>query len=375
VGVPIVFTSLVALVCLTQSFLYVGSNMLKWTFQSPLFMRITLFQTLAGAALTICIVVFLGWRAKGVLLAGALVSLAAGAWANWSVKEYVKLSMVSKRKLKELSAYSWPLLALNIFAFFTRSLDRLFLASLASLSAVGIFSVSFAVASLFETLVVGFFFAWGPYMLSTFRESWAPERYAQFFGVLSWLGIVSIVGLGLWGSPVVLLFRPDGIYKEIGVFIPWIVAGTVLYYLGGYFAPGPAIKKKTYWKLYAFMLAGTSNGILNYILIPKLGVLGAGIATAFSSLLAGSFNQIVSNKLYYVPNRWKSSFALILVFTIAVSFIQRENSAVNIINISVLLRMVLTLVLLALGSIPFYGDIKRSGMIQEFVGRLAQGKR
>lgn len=374
VSVPFVFTSLVALVCLTQSFLYVGSNMLKWTFQSPLFMKITLVQTLMGAALTIGLIVFFGWRAKGVLLVGAVVALAAGAWANWSVKQYIKPSMASKTKLKELAAYSWPLLGLNIFAFFTRSLDRLFLASLASLSAVGIFTVSYTVASLFETLVVGFFFAWGPYMLSTFRETWAPQRYAQFFSLLSCLGIICIVGLGLWGSPIVLLFRPDGTYKEIGVFIPWIVAGTLLYYLGGYFAPGPAIRKKTYWKLYAFMLAAGSNAALNYILIPKLGILGAGIATTLSSLLAGIFNQIVSNRLYYVPNRWRSSFALILAFTVIVSFLQRENTVFNINNISVLSRIVLTLALLGLGSIPFYRDIKGSGMVQEVALRLAQRK-
>lgn len=374
VSVPLVFTSLVALVCLTQSFHYVGSNMLKWTFQSPLFMKITLVQTLIGAALTIGLVVFFGWRAKGVLVVGAAVALAAGAWASWSVKQYIEPSTVSKTKLKELATYSWPLLGLNVFAFFTRSLDRIFLASLASLSAVGIFTVSYTVASLFETLVVGFFFAWGPYMLSTFRESWAPQRYAQFFSIFSCLGIVCTIGLGLWGSPVVLLFRPDGTYKEIGVFIPWIVSGTLLYYLGGYFAPGPAIRKKTYWKLYGFMLAAGSNAGLNYILIPKLGILGAGIATTLSSLLAGIFNQIVSNRLYYVPNRWRSSFALILIFTVIVSFIQRENTVFNINNISLLSRIVFTVTLVGLGSIPFYRDIKGSGVVRELAWRLAQRK-
>jgi O-antigen/teichoic acid export membrane protein len=372
VSAPLVFTSLVAIVCLSQSFQYVGSNMLKWTFQSPLFMKITLLQTLIGAALTIGLVVFFGWGAKGVLLVGAVAALVAGAWANWSVKQYIKPSVASKTKLKELAAYSWPLLGLNVFAFFTRSLDRIFLASLASLSAVGIFSVSYTIASLFETLIVGFFFAWGPYMFSTFREVWAPQRYAQFFSILSCLGIMCIVGLGLWGSTVVLIFRPDGSYKEIGVFIPWIVSGTLLYYLGGYFAPGPAIKKKTYWKLIAFMLAASFNAALNYALIPMLGILGAGIATTASSLLAGIFNQVVSNRLYFVPNRWKSSFVLILLFTVIVSFMQMENAIFSINNISVLSRGFFTVALMGFGVLPFYRDIKGSQILQKLPWRLTQ---
>jgi O-antigen/teichoic acid export membrane protein len=372
VSVPIIFTSLVALVCLSQSFNYVGSNMLKWTFQSALFMKITFAQTLIAACLTVGGIVLLGWRAKEVLLVGGLITLGAGAWANLSVKEYLKPRTISKKKVKELAAYSWPLLGLNIFAFFTRSLDRIFLAGLASLSAVGIFSVSSSVASIFQVLISGFFFAWGPYMLSTFRETWAPQRYAQFFSLFSCLGIVSIVGLGLWGSPIVMLFRPDGAYQEIGVFIPWIVSGTLIYYLGGYFAPGPSIRKKTYWKLIAFVLAGSSNAILNYTLIPRLGILGAGVATTVSSLIAGVFNQIVSNRLYFIPNRWKFSFAIILTFTVGVSLIQYNNSIYNINDISLASRILLTLILLTIGIIPFLKDIKESGVLRKFFVKFVQ---
>lgn len=372
VEVPIIFTALIALLCLTQSLRHAGSNMLKWTFQSPLFTRIALVQTFLGAAVTIGGIVIFGWRAREVLLVGALTALGAGTWAIVAVRHYVKLSAVSKNKFKELAAYSWPLLGLNVFAFFTRSLDRIFLAALASLAEVGIFSVSSAVAGVFQTALSGFFFAWGPYVLSTFRETWAPQRYAQFFSVISWFGIISIIGLGLWGSPVVMLFRPDGAYHKIGIFIPWIASGTLLYYLGGYFAPGPTITKKTYWKLFAFLLAATSNAVLNYILIPVLGILGAGIATTTSSLMAGIFNQIVSNRLFFLANRWKFSFALIVLFTAAISFIQNEMFPYNIIGIPFVTRVFFTVIFICVATLPFYRDIKASGIINQITKMISK---
>jgi len=204
-------------------------------------------------------------------------------------------------------------------------------------------------------------------MLSTFRESWAPRKYAQYFSAFSCLGVVSIVGLGLWGGPIVLLFRPEGTYQDIGIYIPWIITGTLLYYLGGYFAPGPAIRKKTYWKLIGFMLAGTCNAGLNYVLIPTYGILGAGVATSLSSLAAGVFNQLVSNRLYYVPNRWKFSFALIIVFTAIVSFVQTKNPIWYISGISVLSRVGLTTALSIAGFLPFYADIRDLGILQRAV--------
>ena len=367
---PLLFTALIALICITRSFHYVGSNMLKWTFQSPLFTKITLTQALTGSVLTIGGIIFLGWQAKGVLFVGALVALGAGAWANISARDYVRFSSISKKKIKALASYSWPLLGLNIFAFFTRSLDRIFLASLTSLKAVGIFSVSYTIASIFETLVSGFFFAWGPYVLSTFREKSAPQGYARYFSLFSCLGIMSIIVLGLWGSPVVLILKPDGEYKEIGVFIPWIVSGTLLYYLGGYFAPGPAIKKKTYWKLIAFVLAASSNALLNYTLIPRLGILGAGIATTASSLLAGIFNQVISNRLFFVPNRWKFSFAMILLFTSIVSLSQHERFVYNINEFSFIWRVTVSVVMIILGSLPFYKDIKATGLLNKFAAKI-----
>jgi O-antigen/teichoic acid export membrane protein len=204
-------------------------------------------------------------------------------------------------------------------------------------------------------------------VLSTFHETWASNRYAQFFSVTSWFGIISIIGLGLWGSPVVMLFRPDGSYQTIGVFIPWTVSGALLYYLGGYFAPGPTITKKTYWKLIAFVLAGTLNAVLNYVLIPKLGILGACIATTMSSLVAGIFNQVVSNRLFYVPNRWKLSFVLIVLCTTAISFMQNNIFPYNINGISFLNRSLLTIIFISIATLPFYGDIKASGIINQTV--------
>jgi O-antigen/teichoic acid export membrane protein len=180
------------------------------------------------------------------------------------------------------------------------------------------------------------------------------------------------VGLGLWGGPIVLLFRPEGTYQDIGIYIPWIVTGTLLYYLGGYFTPGPAIRKKTYWKLVGFMLAATCNAGLNYALIPRFGILGAGVATSFSSLAAGVFNQVVSNRLYYVPNRWKSSFALILGFTVIVSFVQMKNPIWYIWGVSSLLRAGLTLVLLVVGILPFYRDMRDLGVLQRLTGSFLQ---
>ena len=360
---PSFFTLLIIFTCLAQSIYYVGSNLLKWTFQSTVFMKLSFLHAIIGAGLTVGGIVLLDFRAPEVIVIGFLTTLGAGAVSNFCVKTYIKFHYISKAKMKELFYYSWPLLGLNIFAFFTRSLDRVFLGSMTSFRELGVFAVSSSVASIYETLVAGFFIAWGPYVLSSFRESWAPKKYADYFGVVSASGIACIILLGLWGSPLLKIIRPDNSYIDIGVYIPWIICGTLIYYLGGYFSPGPSIKKQSYWKFIAFALSAGINAVLNYILIPVYGVLGAGLATAVSSLIAGAFNQIVSNRLYYVPNRWKFSFTFIMCISMLISIFQKAEFMYNINNFSYAARSILTLVLLMCGTIPFYKEIKDSEVL------------
>ncbi len=363
ISAPFLFCVLTALVGLAHSMRHIGGNMLKWTFQSALFTRITLVQALAVLCLTIFGIIIWNWRANAVLLISSTITLVCGTWAFSYCRQFFKFAAFSKLRSRELIAFSWPLLGLNIFAFFTRSLDRLFLAGLTSLGTVGIFAVASAIASLFETLMAGFFFAWGPFILSTFRKPESPQRYADFFSITACIGLMSIVILGFWGSPVVMLLRPEGTYLEIGVYIPWIVSGTLLYHLGGYFTPGPTIVKKTYWKFYGFVLAAACNAVLNYLLIPLWGILGAGLATTAAGLVAAIFNIIVSNRLYYIPLKWQIAFSVILFYAAAVSFIQQTGTT----YLPYYLRFIATVCMLAFALLLYHRDIKASGILRKFL--------
>lgn len=367
---PIPFIATVVLLSIGLSVQYAGSGMLKWTFKAPLFTTITLVQTTLGAVLTIIGIVLLGWGARGVLLIAAFSALAAGIWSISAVGNYLSPAAFSKTRARELLHYSMPLLGLNIFAFFTRSLDRFFLAGMSSLTATGIFSVASTVASLFETLVSGFFFAWGPYVLATFHKDTAPRQYAHFFHLTACLGTLASIFLGLWGEPIIHIFRPDGAYAEIGIYIPWIVSGILIYYLGGYFTPGPSISRKTSWKLAAFALGAICNTVLNYLLIPLWGIMGACIATALASLAAGIFTIVISNRLYFIPYRWKSTFALILAFTAITSFMQHARFPYAIQGTALVYRTMATLILSLLAILPYIPDMKAMGGIKRILPAL-----
>jgi O-antigen/teichoic acid export membrane protein len=361
---PLLFAVLVAALCVTQSYSYLGNNLLRWTFQSALFTKINLIKTALSVSVSIIGIVYFGWRVKQTLVLAAVLNLFAGTWANFAVREYMHLSLFSLEKIKEMLLFAWPLLGLNLFAFFTLSLNRVLLARLSGLHDLGIYSVSTTVAALFETATAGFFAATGPYYLATYKEEWAPRRYAEYFSALSAVGVISVVVLSLWGAPLIALFRHDGTYREIGIYIPWILAGTVLYYLGAYFAPGPYIEKKTYWSFVVFAVSTAVNAVLCFLLIPTLGVLGCGIAVTCASMASAVLNQVISNRMYPIPNKWLLAFSMVLGMTVLTSALQNGRFSFNINQYSLLARAVLTIVLLLAGVLPFYYDIRHSHMAE-----------
>ena len=84
------------------------------------------------------------------------------------------------------------------------------------------------------------------------------------------------------------------------------------------FMPGIGIRKKTHFIFLISIFAAFINIILNYLLIPIFGILGAALATAigyFASFLCFVF---FSQKLYYVPHKW---LGLMVMFFIALFFV------------------------------------------------------
>ncbi len=151
------FVAVVALSTVAEGIRYVGMSLLKWTFRSQYYLQITILQAGIGGIITVIGLIFWEWRSQAILTFTGCIVIATGVLAISTVGNYIRLSQISKSKMRELIAYSLPLLGLNVFAFSTRFVDRVFLAGFTSMNEVGVFSVAGTIASVFDTAVSGFF--------------------------------------------------------------------------------------------------------------------------------------------------------------------------------------------------------------------------
>jgi O-antigen/teichoic acid export membrane protein len=366
---PKTLAMLAAGLCLTQTFFYLGNSLLRWTFQIELVLKINLTRSVLASATIIIGILCFGWKAEEALWTIIISNLLAGIWANYEARHFLDFQSPRKNQIKQLLLFSWPLWILNILAFLALYLNNFILARLTNLSDLGIYSLAIFIASLFETLTAGFFYATGPYILATYKEDWAPKKLADYFTRISLIGIACIIILGLWGPFIINFFRGDNAYSGLGALVPWVISGTIFYYLGAYFSPGPYIFKKTYWNVIAFAIAVALNVFLSYRFIPSFGILGAGIAFALSNCFASLLLLLISQKLYPIPLQLLKAFLTIIGVTTFISMIQIKFLVNVSSGISTFLMLLpITVILVALAGILYYRDIKDL----DFLKRLAK---
>jgi O-antigen/teichoic acid export membrane protein len=71
------------------------------------------------------------------------------------------------------------------------------------------------------------------------------------------------------------------------------------------FAPGLAIAKRTGLSAIINFVGAVMNTILNFLLIPGLGIRGAGLATLSSAAFVFAAYMVTSQATYHVPHEWR----------------------------------------------------------------------
>jgi O-antigen/teichoic acid export membrane protein len=97
------------------------------------------------------------------------------------------------------------------------------------------------------------------------------------------LGYSAYAGAG----PLVMLLAPAFLMLQLYVF-----------------APGFAVRERTGLQLAVSLLGAIAAVVLNYVLIAKLGLAGAALATLLSSAIFIGAWFVLSQRLYPLPVRW-----------------------------------------------------------------------
>jgi O-antigen/teichoic acid export membrane protein len=214
-----------------------------------------------------------------------VVASVPGVFIMWRLsKRFVSPKLHSNFGVwKEILRESWPLALTGVFIMIYVRIDQLMLMSMKGANAVGYYAAAVRLTETFSFIPSAFMMSVFPVMSSYFKTSKdsLTTSYRMSFKYMLMLIIPIAVGTTLLSKPIISLiygqrFLPSAsalsilIWSEVFVFFGIVNQQTLI----------STNKQRIDFTLTS--ISALVNVVLNLILIPQYGIVGAGIATAIS---------------------------------------------------------------------------------------------
>lgn len=276
-------------------------EMLRFEFRPGDYAAASVLNAAVVAGVTAALLLATPLRTAAVFLGLLAGSLAAGAYC-WRASRH-RFGLVFRwRTCGEMLAFSLPLVASGVAVFFSMFVDRIVIRELMSLAAVGLYGVAFRFASATSLLVVVLQSALTPLIYNRWREEGTPAEIARILRLVAAVLVPAVVLLGVFGPELVaLVATPE--YLPAAPVIP-VLASSVVLSQFWVFAPGLGLAKRTGTIAGLNVAGAVANTVLNLLLVPRLGLMGAALATLAGAAFTAAGYLLLGSRHYRVPHAW-----------------------------------------------------------------------
>jgi len=209
---------------------------------------------------------------------------------------------VSIEQAIELLRGSWPLILSGLFIMIYMRIDQVMLAELFGEEEVGVYSVAVRLLEVWHFIPMTVASSTYPSIVSAVNEAGVfYQRLQRLYNVMTLLGYAAIITMTLMGSWfIALLFGQE--YQAAAPMLNILIWSSLFTNLG--VARSSFLMAKNWTRLHTLsVFAGCIiNIVLNYILIPSYGGIGAAIATCVSYWFAAHGFCYVYSPLFKTGN-------------------------------------------------------------------------
>ncbi|MEW5984937.1 MAG: polysaccharide biosynthesis C-terminal domain-containing protein [Acidobacteriota bacterium] len=295
-------TQLVFLNALLGCFSFLPFHVLRLEGQARAFVALTFSVNLSTLLTKFLLVVVVRWGVLGVFLADTIVAI--GLILALLPRFAVLLRPVFSRDLLgECLRFGLPRLPHGIAHQITSSTDRYFLSLFRPSWEVGVYQIGATLAMGMKLFLSAFETAWAPFYFKEMHERDAR----QTFRIVTTYGVAALAllcsGLAAVAFDLVRLMTATQ-YVGASRVVPWLGLAVAIQGLYLLTSIGLNITKRTAYYPLATGAAAVTSVVLNLLLIPRFGILGAAWASvaAYCVLAAVAFG--FSQRFYRIDYEW-----------------------------------------------------------------------
>lgn len=230
----------------------------------------------------------------------------------------LKFKWISFIIIKDYLVYSWPLIFSNFSGGILDKIDRYFIGYFLGPLYIGYYNIIKSAVKFLDTITIPFRKYFGIYLPKMWDNGKNEKVKKQIKdGMVIYLMIVFFLLALLvnYLNPVVEIILNKNLNKIQNYKILILILGlsTIFWSISRLYNELIRLHKKNHFQLVTQAVASVINILLNYILIMKFGIIGAGIATIIS------FFIIILVKHYYFRINYDNIFAFNIIRIVIIS--------------------------------------------------------
>jgi O-antigen/teichoic acid export membrane protein len=259
--------------------------------------------------------IFLGYNLMGVITAAIVTGILLNLITLIPILRQIGFQLPRFSHLRAYLKFSIPLTPNSTLAWIIALSDRYIIGYFIGAAAAGIYNAAYSIGNYASFLLIPIGIVLYPTVAKLYDEKKLNETRNYLSYTVKYLMMISIpaaFGLSILAKPLLqILATPE--FVPGATVVPFVALGAVistLYQISEYII---LLVKKTWLLTMLLSISAALNIILNVILVPRMGILGAAVATLIVYGILGILTLIVTRRYLKfdisMPFMLKSAFS------------------------------------------------------------------
>ncbi|KOA21338.1 polysaccharide biosynthesis protein [Clostridium homopropionicum DSM 5847] len=266
--------------------------------KAKLYSLFNIFNKLFVLIIMIPYLKFIDNSFKGIINANFISLILLCLLEIYFVKENWKTKFcIDKKLLTNLFEFGLPLIPASIITWFFSSMDRIALRQWSTFEQIGIYSAAFKIVMVLGIVQQAFCTFWTPTAYRWHKQEVGNKKYMEVSDILITIMVILFSFIVLFKDIIIKILSES--YADAAVVVPFLLFLPIMYTVSETTTLGISFSKKTSYNILISIVAAGTNYIGNFMLVPRMGALGASISTGVSYIVFFWMRTLISRKLWY----------------------------------------------------------------------------
>ncbi|MBR2760493.1 MAG: oligosaccharide flippase family protein [Solobacterium sp.] len=270
----------------------------------------------------------------GVCISLALSQLFSTIYLIWKIDffSYLSFRRISRKGIRELLAYSWPMVPNNLSGWVLKLSDRLVITAFLGVEANAVYAVANKIPNLLSTAQAIMVMAWHENASIAVEDQDADQYYTKMLDRVFDLMFGCTVLL-IAATPILFRLLIRGDYAEAYYHMPVLILAMFFCVMASYFGGIYIAHKRTVNVGISTMVAAGINLMIDLLFVNIIGIWAGSVSTLVSYIVLYVYRMMNTQTFQKIEVNYKKQILLILIMIVLLISCFMQKPVLNIINI------------------------------------------